>query len=66
MDKIKDGEVNRGLENVELIFDWCSMEWEYDGKYGVWDDDFRYDVYSMSIPRMGLAEVRRYRVTPKK
>ena len=57
MNLIAAGLVDRGLENVELIFDWCKMEWEYDGKYGVWDDDFRYDVYSMSIPRMGLAEV---------
>ena len=60
MELIENQSVIRGLENAQLIFDWCKMEWEYDGKYGVWDEDFRYDVYSMFITRMNLDKVRRY------
>lgn len=38
-----------GIENAQLMFDWCSWEWDFSGRYGVWDDDFRYTVYSLGI-----------------
>ena len=34
---------------MQIMFDWCEWEWNLRGKYGVWDDDFRFESYSLGI-----------------
>ena len=53
------GKEIRGIKNVQLIFDWCKWDWEIDGKYGVWDEDFRFNLYSMNITKLTVEQVRR-------
>ena len=34
---------------LQLMFDWCRWQWNILGRYGVWDSDFRFELYSMGI-----------------
>ena len=45
------------MDDATMIFDWCRWEWEIEGNYGVWDDDFRFEVYSLTIPSIAKAKV---------
>ena len=39
------------------MFDWCVFSWEIEGNYGVWDDDFRFEVYALGIPKLAVATI---------
>ena len=45
------------IDAPHLMFDWCYFTWEIEGNYGVWDSDFRYEVYSLGIQRLAAAAV---------
>ena len=47
-----------GVVDAQLIFNWCHFEWEIEGNYGVWDDDFRFEIYSMGITKIAMASIR--------
>ena len=53
MTMVENGTWFRDVDNATLMFDWCSWEWEVEGQYGVWDSDFRFDVYCMQITALG-------------
>ena len=39
------------------MLDWCHWEWNLKGKYGIWDDDFRFQLYALGIINHANADV---------
>ena len=52
-----ESSTNPSVNHGELMFDWCRWEWEMDGNFGVWDDDFRFDLYSCNISANSMKQV---------
>ena len=54
---IGDGGLKCGIDDAMLIFDWCDWGWELDGNNFLWDDDFRFHVYTLSLSKLEFKQV---------